>query len=465
MANVGKRRDLRQEFETADVGDARRLRRLLSLAEAIEEDPAASFPTATVTEAGLEGAYRFLNNDDVTTEGILAGHFQQTVERAAQEDVVIAAHDTTIFQFPGSGTRAGLGPLHGNGQGFFAHMTLLIAPGEQRRPLGVISFETIVRKRGGRRRTSTSKEQPESQRWVNGAVATEKRVDGRTSLIHVMDREGDAYPLWAALVAANHRFVIRIRHDRPLAESGSVRLSDAVAASTTIVERTVMLSPRREEKIVFNRRRHPARAGREARLALSATSVQVRRPPAVDANLPATLELNVVQVVEVGTNGANKPVEWLLITTEQVTTAADVEHVVDCYRSRWMIEEYFKVIKTGCAYEKRQLESAHALLNALAVFIPIAWQLLLLRTLARTEPDTPATRAITPTQVKVLRAMGYSALPPDPTARQVLLAIARLGGHITNNGEPGWIVLRRNFEKLLLLEQGWLARGKRSDQS
>src|SRR5688572_11512122 len=103
MANVGKRRDLRQEFETADVGDARRLRRLLSLAEAIEEDPAASFPTATVTEAGLEGAYRFLNNDDVTTEGILAGHFQQTVERAAQEDVVIAAHDTTIFQFPGSG--------------------------------------------------------------------------------------------------------------------------------------------------------------------------------------------------------------------------------------------------------------------------------------------------------------------------------------------------------------------------
>lgn len=464
MANVSKRRDLRQEFEKADVGDARRLRRLLLLAEAMEEDPAASFPTATGTDAGLEGAYRLLNNDAVTAEGILAGHFQETADRAAREEVVIAAHDTTIFQFPGSGKRAGLGPLRGKGQGFLAHVTLLVAPGEQRKPLGVISFETIVRKpvgRGGR----NTKEQSESQRWLKGVLAAEKRAEDRASLIHVMDREGDAYALWAALVGAGHRFVVRSRHDRPVASSGSLRLSNAIAALTTIVERTVMLSPRREEKIVFNRKRHPARAGREARLALSATSLQVRRPPGVDANLPRTLELNVVQVVEVGTNGANKPVEWLLVTTEPVTTAAEVEHIVDCYRSRWVIEEYFKAIKTGCAYEKRQLESAHALLNALAVFIPIAWQLLLLRTRARTEPDAPATDAVTPTQVEVLRAVGSSPLPRNPTVRQVFLAIARLGGHIKNNGEPGWIVLRRGFEKLLLLEQGWIAGRKRSDQS
>lgn len=461
MANVSNSGDLRKEFEQAEVGDVRRLRRLLSLAEAMMDDPAASFPNATETESGLEGAYRFLNNGAVTLDGILAGHFQQTAERAARERVVIAAHDTTIFQFPGSGTRAGLGPLRGKGQGFFAHMTLLVAPGEQRRPLGVISCETVVRKHGGKHRNPVPSEQSESQRWVNGALAAEKRVEGKTSLIHVMDREGDAYALWAALVAAGHRFVIRMRYNRPLEESGSIRLADAVAAATTLVERTVMLSPRREEKIVFNRKRFPARAGREARLALSATRVKIRRPPGID-NLPPTLDLNVVRVTEVGTNGANKPVEWLLVTTEPVTTAADVEHVVDCYRSRWVVEEYFKALKTGCAFEKRQLESAHALLNALGVFIPIAWQLLLLRTLARTEPDTPCTSAITSTQVEVLRATGHCALPPNPSVRQVMLAVARLGGHIRNNGEPGWIVLGRGFEKLLLLEQGWVA-GRKSD--
>jgi hypothetical protein len=47
--------------------------------------------------------------------------------------------------------------------------------------------------------------------------------------------------------------------------------------------------------------------------------------------------------------------------------------------------------------------------------------------------------------------------------REALLAVAALGGHIKNNGEPGWIVLGRGFETLLTLEQGWKA-AKRSDQ-
>lgn len=69
------------------------------------------------------------------------------------------------------------------------------------------------------------------------------------------------------------------------------------------------------------------------------------------------------------------------------------ERVVDIYRMRWLIEEYFKALKTGCAIEKRQLESKHALVNALAVLIPIAWRLLRLRALARENASAPALRA------------------------------------------------------------------------
>jgi hypothetical protein len=88
-------------------------------------------------------------------------------------------------------------------------------------------------------------------------------------------------------------------------------------------------------------------------------------------------------VREVETHGDEEPVEWTLVTTEPIDSPQAVERIVDAYRARWVIEEYLKVIKSGCAYEKRQLESFETLINALAIFIPIAWRLLLLRTLAR----------------------------------------------------------------------------------
>jgi hypothetical protein len=168
-------------------------------------------------------------------------------------------------------------------------------------------------------------------------------------------------------------------------------------------------------------------------------------------------------VLESGTNGDDEPVQWLLATSEPIATTADIERVVDIYRSRWVIEEYFKALKTGCAYEKRQLESDHTLFNGLALLVPIAWQLLLLRTLARDHADIPATQALTETQVAVLVATSAKKLSPLLTVREAMLAIAGLGGHIKNNGDPGWMVLGRGFEHLLMLEKGWIA-AKRCDQ-
>jgi hypothetical protein len=182
-----------------------------------------------------------------------------------------------------------------------------------------------------------------------------------------------------------------------------------------------------------------------------------------EKSLPEALSLNFVHVREVDTNGTEPPVDWVLATTESIETVAAIERIVDIYRSRWVIEEYFKALKTGCEYEKRQLESEHTLSNALAVLVPIAWQLLLLRSLARTDDKAPAAAALSKTQLTILAAVSKK-LPKEPTVRQALLAVAGLGGHIKNNGEPGWIVLGRGFQHLLALEQGWKI-ARRSDQS
>lgn len=466
MARRQSKSGIRAEFSFSRVGDARRLERLKMLASMLDEDPSASFPDATQDEAALEGAYRLLGNEAVTAEDILAGHYRQTVERAEQEELVLAVHDTTFFDFSESAKRRGLGPLRGKGQGFMGHFTLLLAVGEVRRPLGVLAMQTLVRSAPPRHRKTSQelRESVEAQRWRTGVELTAERLGDRCPVVHVMDREGDSYALYAALIKGGHRFVIRGAHDRHLVKKGE-RISNAVALASTIVEREVRLSARPEKSFVV-RRHFPARAGRLARLAISAAAVEVRRPSTAPMDTPETIRLHVVDVHEVETHGNSEPVHWSLVTTEPVETAADVERVVDAYRARWVIEEYFKAIKTGCAYEKRQLESLHSLTNALAVFVPIAWRLLLLRTLARDASDEPATKALTETQVAVLRATSKKPLPKQLTTQDAMLAVARLGGHIKSNGQPGWIVLGRGFEKLLAIEQGWnAALGLRSDQS
>ncbi len=183
----------------------------------------------------------------------------------------------------------------------------------------------------------------------------------------------------------------------------------------------------------------------------------LQRPNHVGAHRPKWLPVNVVHVVEVAAPAGTKPIEWTLLTTEPVATASDVLAVVDSYRARWVIEEYFKALKQGCAVEKRQLESYDALCKALAILMPIAWKLLELRSLGRADGTRPAHEALSITQLTILRACGSMKLGKKPTCRDAMLAVAALGGHIKNNGDPGWQVLGRGLERLLLLEIGWSA--------
>jgi hypothetical protein len=293
----------------------------------------------------------------------------------------------------------------------------------------------------------------ESQRWLRGVATVKERLNEKTRVVHVMDREADTFPLMAALVEGGQSFVIRCVHDRLICPK--TYLSDLLAGAKTVVERIVVLSKRKKKTALSAKQ--PAREGRSARLALSAISTTIPRPPAVDKGLPDILQVNVVHVREVDPPPDCEPVDWRLVTTEPIAKRSDLERIVDCYRGRWLIEEYFKAIKTGCDYESRQMESLHTLLNTLALIVPIAWRLLLLRTLARQTPDVPATKALTKTQLAILAKRRYGLLPKGATVREAMLAVARMGGHIKNNGEPGWSVLGYGFQRLLALEEGWLA--------
>jgi IS4 transposase len=299
-------------------------------------------------------------------------------------------------------------------------------------------------------------ESKESRRWVDLVRRADAELGDTVSAVHVMDREADGYELLAALLAEGRRFVVRLQFDRAADTAiGRGRISDVLRRKRALLTREVVLSARspKPRDPPSRSKKHPYRRERAATLRVSAASVSILRPAHLH-ELPERLRLNVVRVREANVGRGIDPVEWRLVTSEPIHTADDVAAVVDAYRARWVIEEYFRALKQGCAYEKRQLESKHALLNALAVFTPIAWQLLALRQLSRDDAALPADRVLSPLKLTLLQRHPDVRLSADATIREAMLAIAKLGGHIKNNGEPGWQVLGRGYEDLLLLERG-----------
>jgi hypothetical protein len=453
------------EFANADFGDERLTGRLEFTANQMAANPSQSFPKALASQAAREGAYRFLSNETVNPDAILQPHIAETLKRVMEEPEVLAVHDTTDFEFRAVEDREGLGWLKykkKGSQGFFGHFSLALSL--NRIPLGVLRLETIFRqgKPKGKRSPATLRKDSnkESLRWGRGVKQCGQQLEGKAKVIHVMDREGDSYALFADMISDASRFVVRLSHDRGLVSSElepTAKLFEVMAEALPLLQREVKLTARRGHKCKRTRKVHPTRKARDAPLSISATAVTIQRAGHTDSSLPAFIKVNVVRVWEPNPPEGETAIEWKLITTEPIDTVEQVEKIVDIYRARWVVEEYFKALKTGCAYEKRQLESKTTLLNALAVFVPIAWRLLLLRSLGSEANQMPATTALTSTQIQVLRVMSKRKLPESPTVYEAMMAVASLGGHIKNNGSPGWIVLGRGFNDLLLLETGWLA--------
>lgn len=453
------------EFDGDTLGDARldeRLRRIVVLAAA---EPADSFPEQMASVADREALYRFLANPKVTMAGVLSGHIRQTRERLRRHSVVRIVHDTTTFRFVGD--RDGLGAIRGGAQGFLGHVALAVSADDTREPLGVVGVQPFIHQDAVAHHGMTPSQRvvatrakarsaKESARWEHMALQVSAALPDGVRALHVMDQEADAYDVLAALHEAQLRYVIRADPSRQTTDAKQ-SVKDVLATQPATVFRTVRLAPRSERKAVKTRGRHPARDERTATLQLRWGSITLARRQYSESRIP-TLSLWAVHVFEPDPPEGDMPIEWMLFTSDTVQTLDEAAAVVDHYRARWLIEDYFKALKTGCAFEKRQLTTFDGLVRALAMFIPMAWHLLVLRHLGRAASPLPVSRCLDREQLLLLQKLldrRRYRLPPRPAIRDVMLGIAALGGHITNNGPPGWLVLGRGLTRLLDAEVGW----------
>lgn len=453
------------EFAGAPIRDKRLQRRLEVIGDAVAVDPQATFPDAAGSDGELEGLYRFLNNPRVAPTAIVQPHIEATARRAAERTIAVV-HDTTAFTFKGApGECLGFIPTTTQ-RGFWGHFALAV--GDEGEALGVLGTETIFfeqRTRGviRRNRSAAAKMYAKridkaSLRWDRMVETVRARLPTSCGAIHVMDREADNYRLFAAMISSGERFVVRVRHERRPArltdDEAWESLEEVAKSGNYSCERDVLLS-RRRRRAGLNAT-HGSRDARTARLRVTATPAVIKKPRGIAAT-PSSLALNLVRVHELDAPEGTEPVEWLLLTTESIDGQPDVERVIDWYRRRWVIEEFFRALKTGCAYERRQFESRAAILRTLSLLTPIAWQLLQLRDEARRQPARPARTVLRASQLAVLRALSKAKLHKAPSVQEALLAVAAQGGHLRRNGAPGWQTLGRGLEKIWWAELGYLA--------
>lgn len=463
--------DVLGEFEELVLPDERLSQRVRRFVESAWRSPGESLPRMLQDVSQLEGAYRLLNNARVTFEALQAPHAVRTAARAHDIGDVVVVHDTTEIETPYL-DESEASYLKTGRMGYQAHISLAVAlrPGGPARPLGVLSTQAGFQPRAPRSgsakqsrngwATARSKDKA-YLRWFRGIEASAQALEHVPNIVHVADREADSYPLFSLVLQLGQGCVIRLRTDRraKLVDDGVdddwSLLGDIAAEIQGSFERTVPLSKRGNKAAPAQLKRHPPRESRGAQLHYGAVPVELKKPHYQPASLPESLELSLVRVWEPAPPEGESPVEWLLLTTEPCKTPEEIMRVVDLYRARWVIEEFFKALKTGCAIESRQFETRHALLNTLALFLPIAVHLLWLRTCARDIPDAPATEAFTPLQLEVLRHTSYRKLPPKPSVLQAMWSLAGLGGHIPGNGWPGWQVLGRAFVTLVQSVRTW----------
>ena len=458
----------------ADLGDGRRTRRAQRMGVALATRPELSLPKIFVDEADLEGAYRLLRNPQCHWRALLAAHINRTLARARGFDEVLVAHDTTDVSFrqywPDSG-RAHMSEMSSRRQGFLLHASVAIAGSGQAVPLGVLDLQPFVHRSGLDPNGIESQQfwedeyglfDNEHQRWFRNIGATDDALAGQgVRPVHVMDSETDSYGLLSWMQRNEFRFVARGSGSRRLKVDGELLEVGTVEAQ--LGERFPLRSGKKAN-------RHPSRKRRSAMLTVRVGQVTLARTRrASDASWspggfdeqPRQLVLNLVEAVEEHPPKGEQGVSWLLLTSEPVDTSEQALQVVDWYRRRWLIEEYFKALKTGCRLEDRQMESMENMLRMLALIVPAAWRLLALRAVAEAAPETRWTYLLTPLEFRLLsRKLPKARLTNGSSVADCLAAIAKLGGHLPRNGRPGWQSLHAGWRRLQDLVEGvQLARG------
>ena len=440
-----------QEFGTVELGDKRLRDRLIKIVKDRSKRPDASYLEATRGERkAAKGYYYFIDSprETVTPEAMLATHRERTIERIMSQEMVLVVQDTTDLNFSKRHHTEGLGPIGTNQTGAVSlglrlHSSLALTTDGL--PLGVLKSKCYAPERQGKQgKKSVGRpiEEKKSFRWLEGhrdCVQIAKKTP-TTRFLTVMDREGDIFELFVDAEPTRQRVgvLVRARYDRRL--HGSERkLFETVKASRkhALVD---VLVPRQRWKEA--KRGEPEQGGmpsRQAQLTVKFHEVSVHSSRS-DLRSKGPITLWAVYAREERPPAGAKRIEWMLLTTEKVESDQDAARMVELYTRRWRIEEWHRVLKSGCKVQEHQNETAERLKRAIAIDAVLAWRIQLMTLLGREVPDLPCTVFFDKWEVRVLEALekekGKRGKKAPYSLGVAIILVSMLGGYLGRPSDP-----------------------------
>ena len=468
------------ELGGAPLGDKRLSARLVRSATLLAQCPGHAF-TGAPDRAAVKGYYRLIEHPEesqVTPEHIVAPHRARTIERMRAHDTVLCIQDGTDLSFA---TRPGCEGLSiiGRNQtsaktlGLHLHLTLAVSGaglplgvmrcGFDEPPPGEVSPEQAPGESGEEHAGSQDTEQQtddsarKTRRWLDGlhdVTAAASELPRKVRVISVMDREADFFELFDAQRRIGRVDVlVRAKHNRRLGQ-GLPKLFDALRNAPADGHVEIEIARVSERPKTSRKQARPARSARVARAEVHYREFTL--PSTVEGFAPVTLWA--VHVREVAPPEGEKPLEWFLLTSVRVESIEAALKTIGHYLRRWRVEDFFRVLKSGCRAEHLGFHSAERLERALTIQAVIAWRLMLMTLLGREVPECDAELLFSDVELRFLAdyAADSGLSAPDTLAGAVLL-VALLGGYQNRKHDPppGHQIMWRGYERMSLATLGY----------
>jgi hypothetical protein len=274
-----------------------------------------------------------------------------------------------------------------------------------------------------------------------------------------LDRGGDAWAVLDDLLTIKDLFTVRAAYDRRVAKQSKDKkqryLWETMESQQILATEDLEVRSRPQRKT--KQKVTPGRAARTAKIELRAASIQLDFCVDQRRKRKTSPKLNVLLARETdeSANG-EEPIEWMLLTSHPIESAADAKLVLRGYAQRWRIEEFHKCWKSGvCRVEETQLRAADNIERWATILAAVAVRVLRLTYLARHSPDLSAAAELAPCEIQAIVLGAKEKYTPGqvPTLAQIVRLLAKIGGYVpqSSGGKPGPLVIARALLKIEVL--------------
>ncbi len=435
---------IESQFGQCGLGNKLRTKRLQKVAAAMLSCPEQSLPKQNPEWADLKAAYRLFSNESVTLDAVAEQHWKQVRQTKPGRYLLIS--DTSEVDYTSRKETTGLGMLgNGGGRGMQLHSCLVYNSGDKQIE-GTAG--ALVHYRKFKRKSETRMQQlkrlRESEVWANLAKKVGTAPE-HCQWIHVFDRGGDNFQAMCQIRLCNCDWVIRAAklQRNVITESGEKKqLKLALSAAKLL------------GSYELNLRSRPGVKARTAKINVSVLKVTLPQPRVSSKWVKQCgideLKVNVVIVEETCVRKGIKPIRWILYTSLSVETFDHAWQIIEDYENRWLIEEYHKVIKTGCSVEMHALRSAGRLEALIGLVSVIGTRLFQLKLVGRSQKTAKARTHVPLQWLQALKLARPKIRLTDITVYEFFRELAKLGGFLgrKGDGEPGWQTVWAGYQRL-----------------